>query len=783
MRTEIIQELDEIVGDASKSDMLNQKIVQLQSDAKEYKTNKDSDGKKIIDAYTTLLKGLAGYFGENKKKSMKVMEDAADAFSKMGYSIEAFKVNLQLCSMYYELEDQKNAYSRGIKTLEHGSKVDQNVLANFRNLKQMNFLTNFLLDQRGAIKDNRHLIFLLSEKLLTINKKNKRNEYDTIKADLFTTIKNEAHELIVQKKIDEALDFLKVYGFPIDLFLKEFNDLVNEFLEKPDSEIIQGLLKICNMQSNIPYAKSVLASWKQNVKTVAAALFSVDPLLIPKVTENTQILEQVLSDKEMASLFMANVVELTDALVEDPQNKDIMAVFLLLNETLANLGRTADMTTVNTIIQATLQLRKIDKKSNKYASSLIKIFNDTSGRFAPMALIRSFYNTVFAPRNNKNDMNACDALAQFIGQVNETILNFPDSDLKSQLLQEIDSICEILKQNYYDTMWSRINALTIDRFLQGNPLLLLTSIIGGQIPQHPLPFIEALDWLLSGWRRFPLLQKTSYIQYGRVMNYPPTYGAYQIATQRLKPIIWLILFKDVFILAFQDVQHKLAKNVSLQHRLMVRALLAHVNMMHHLQICIDEEPGAQRVDIRADVVYFLKKMYDVVQMSDAEMEALIKRSEWRGESRQLIAKIIEFKNFCVYCNFNMERGAKKCTNCGKEVPPVTFEPPKINVGDMGSFFSRSESSGMPTAQAATPGGAASATDTGIRKCPKCGGLISADDNKCISCQYEMPAAPGSPAPAQSTSHGDSVPIRKCPKCGGLISADDNKCISCQYEVT
>ncbi len=751
MRSLFKQDLEGFLGDASKVDLLNQKADQLQSEAKAYKSNKDSDGKKIIDAYATLLRGLAVYDVENKKKSIKILEDAADSFSKAGYSIEAFELNLLLCSMYYGLEDEKNAHSCGVKALEHGSNIDQTELANYRNFKQMRFLTKLILNRRDLINDNKSLIFLLSEKLLTINKNAHRDEYNEIKTELFTTIKNAAHELIVQRKFDEALNFLKSYGFSIDLFLKEFNDLVDEFLDKPDAELMKVLLKICNMDSNIPYAKTALASWKQNVITAAAALFAVDPLLIPTVPENKPILEHVLGDTEMASLFMENVVGLTEALVEDPQHKDIMSVFLVLNETLGSLGRSSEMATVNLLIQATLQLRKTSKTANTYATTLVKIFKDTSGRFAPMALIRSFYNTVFAPRNNKRDMNACDALAQFVGEVNETVLSFPDSNLKNQLLQEIGSINEILTQNYHDTMLSRINSLSFDRFLQGNPVVLLKSIIGDLIPQHPIPFIEALDWLLSEWRRFPLFEKTQYIQYGRTTSYPPSYGAYQIATQRLKPIIWLILFKDIYIVAFQDVQHRLMKNTALQHRTLIRTILGYINFLHHLQICFSEEPSVPRTDVRQDVIGFLKKMNDMVQLSDAEMEGLIRRSEWRGESKQLLAQVIEFKNFCVYCNFNMEHGAKVCKNCGKDVPPVTIEPPKYILGDMSNFLSQSTSQGMPTPVAATQGVQA-----------------------------------GSPAPAQPptkpASQVDSMQIRKCPKCGGLISADDNKCILCQYQM-
>jgi RNA polymerase subunit RPABC4/transcription elongation factor Spt4 len=658
--------------------------------------------------------------------------------------------------MYYNLADEENALLRGVMAMEQGSNIDQNDLANFRDWKQMRFACDFLLNRRELIRGYKPLIFLLSEKLLTINKNAHLDEYNAIKNDLFMTIKNAVHDLIVQKKIDEALEFMKAYGFSIDLFLKEVNDLVSESLKRPNVEILRALMKICDMQGQTAYTKSALASWKQSVIIATATLFVADPLLILTVPENTAALAYMIGEKEMSFTFMENIIGLTEGLVENPKHKDIMSVFLRLNETFRSLGRTAETTTINLLIQATLQLRKIDNTSRSYASTLVQIFKDTSGKFAPMALIHGFYKDVFEPRNNKKDMDACDALAQFIGEANETILSFPNSAMKNRLLQEIGSITDILVQNYRETMLDRINGVSFDAFLRGDLKSLLMSIVGSQIPLHPFPFIEALDGLLSEWRRFPLLEKTHYVQNDRVLDAPPTQGSFQVIVQKLKPICWLSLFKDVFIILIKDIQQRLLKNPALQHRLLTRAILAQINYMHTLHVCINEETNVPRANIRGVMISFLKNVNNTGQISGAGMEGLLKRSEWRRETTQLLPFILEAKNNCVFCNFAMPRGTKTCPNCKRDAPPVRFETPNIDLGDMRRHFARTSS------QTANPQ------------------PVLAPEQVPIPGPKLVPEPERAPEPA-SASLGDLMLIRQCPKCGGLISDDSNKCISCDSE--
>nr|MDO8115300.1 zinc ribbon domain-containing protein [Candidatus Sigynarchaeota archaeon] len=180
------------------------------------------------------------------------------------------------------------------------------------------------------------------------------------------------------------------------------------------------------------------------------------------------------------------------------------------------------------------------------------------------------------------------------------------------------------------------------------------------------------------------------------------------------------------------------KNQELQHKDLLRAVLAQINYFYELRACINEDLSFNRgslPDFWSELINFLKKMNDMIQITGKEMEELIYTSQWRDEARPLLAKVIEFKNFCLYCNFNMPRGAIICPNCKKEVQPVVIEAPQMNLGSMQDFFSQSTSQADMSAN--SPAGPAASLG-GIRKCPKCGGLVSADDNTCMNCQYKVP---------------------------------------------
>jgi len=81
-------------------------------------------------------------------------------------------------------------------------------------------------------------------------------------------------------------------------------------------------------------------------------------------------------------------------------------------------------------------------------------------------------------------------------------------------------------------------------------------------------------------------------------------------------------------------------------------------------------------------------MNDVVKYTDEELREIVNTSNWQRETTSILHDVIEIKNYCVYCSYNMPPGSEKCPNCGRDAKHAPDEAPSIDFNAMGSFFNQ-----------------------------------------------------------------------------------------------
>lgn len=695
-----------------------------------FKTEKNKDGIKTVNAYSAFFDGISSLEDHESQKAVKMVNKAIKSFPGDFFEIEKYYFHLVAAVIWDKLQNDQKKLKACKDALDHLKQTGDSdtSLTGDAIPDQQKFLDEFMVDLLYPIKENigkiEKKIILLEKKISLINRETD-DEFFTASKELFETRKEYIKHLFNEGNFEKALTLILDNNHSLSSFAVELNDLFHKFDIAPTIELANVLIMLVNFKTQNIQDREMLENAKEQVITSVSDFILKKPVELLKVADIKLVLDFILKGPESLKKFISGMSELTEELVIDPNNKEIISFLLNLNEILGELGHSSEAQVVHKWIQATLQLRKVNTNSSTYGNTLINIFNDTNGIFAPLALIRGYYDNVVGFTGYSKNIKSLNNASDFISKITESTYGMIDSPVKGKIFGLIEEITRLIAGHYNKFILNQMRQQDIKVVTSLGSKFVLANIMKNIAFNNPLPCLLAFNDLIENWRRLPALTKTFYLDpyTRRVMEHPPYRGRYLSTTTSVKPIFWFSIFQEVMMILLTSTQQRLLKSQEMQKDNLNAVVRGQIRLFHYLGRCMRDDPRipSNAVPREPVIIDMLKKLNDMIKFSDEELRGIVESSPWSRNTDHILSKVIEYKNYCVYCNYNMPRGATVCPNCNREVKEIEEEAPGIDMDAMSSFFTASGS------------GAASGAPGGVKKCPTCGGLVDADTNRCVNC--------------------------------------------------
>lgn len=670
---------------------------------------------KICDGFENFLSAM-GFTENASSEALKKLEKALKIFPKEAFEFEKFNINYHLGIIYSKNESNKKALKYFLNAWEYLKDIaDQNLQIEFINnliptlikRSKYNQLIDFLkiklllVDEKTEETEYAQTLLLLVTYLLQVDElddvlyffeKLRQFKYISGLVGIEATIESKINDLLTasikHKKYDDVFLFLEEKNLPLDPYINAFEPLFETFKEKPSMELVKHIIKLSSFELSKPDAKAVLKSWNEAILQPVNELLTLNPLNLINQEDYKPVIDFILSEEESSKEIIYNMSVLTESLIEDPGNKNVMTFILYLNETLFDKGFKNASTIVHSWISVTLELRKkvASEDASKPKSGLIinealifHNFNRTQGTFAPSSLIQVFFEDLYKEYDYRAEISLCNRASEFLEDFSVIIYGLPESPNKTKLLKIIDQYTDTIASGYEYLLLNRMKSQDINRILalgSTAPKMVINNLVGDISTKNASTLTRSLENTMERWKSFPILQKMEYDYMGT-------------SIRALKPIFWLIIFHFIYAAHFEATYRRLPKNESLHHKNLIDLMRAYINFYYQFQNMIRLEssiPFTVGRNIPDDVIKLLKHANDMIQFSDDELRDIVYHSHWRDNSLKILSEVIEAKNYCLYCSFNMPPKSKKCPNCGREVKEVSFEAPSIDFSAMGSFF-------------------------------------------------------------------------------------------------
>ncbi len=518
------------------------------------------------------------------------------------------------------------------------------------------------------------------------------------------------HNFIQMKNYNKALHYIISHNFQLEPYLPQFETLINSFKNSPSPEFAKTLLKIFNYQVTQPEAQRLIQLWKREIYLKFEDIIKENVLQILDDESYKSFIAFYLKENTFRDQILTELSRLTEILAENPHEKQIMKFLLNLNQNFFNQGEEAAAQKIHSWIQATLAIRK----PKLAAATIYHIYRESKATYAPIFLIKKFFKDNYENYNNKATVALCNELSEFLGEISVIIYDLPDFSFKKDILDTVDLYSNTVASGFEYLLLRRMKQQKANDIFSLNPLApirVVNALVSGFTRNNSLPFTRCLENTIERWNYFPRLRMVSYSYYG------PQYTV-------MRPVLWFIIFQIIYAQHLQDTHRQLPKNEALHHKNLVDLVRAHLNFFYRLRQCLRDESSAPislwRGILNA-VIQFLKQMNNMIHFTDDELREMVELSHWEPNSKQILAKVIEAKNYCIYCSYNMPEGSKKCPNCSREVDTMPTGEPTIDLSSMESFFASSDTSPEPP------------EPKPLKICPQCGSPVSTEDDRCIRC--------------------------------------------------
>lgn len=481
--------------------------------------------------------------------------------------------------------------------------------------------------------------------------------------------------LINKKKFDKALELISSNNLSINLFIGEFGVLAAKFSKKPSLKLARSLVKLFSMQESTTKASTItfFRSYRQIFFMKIFTLLEKDLKKAIESQVNRDIFIYIAKNKDKIEKFIEVLSKLTEIMIDDLNSERIMDFLEFLLNTLQKVGNEDAAKRVKSWISTTKDLR-----GPILTTKLIKgIFRATKGTYAPIQLLAHYFESKFKDSRYRVEINFCNEFSEFLFDLTEIVYELIDTPIQQKILNAIDIYTSTVASGYEYLIMKRMNQKDIDGLLfevRAAPSSVCQSLISNFSTKNPLPYLRCIENTIERWKDLPTLKKTVYI-------------GYQTGTMSIKPIFWLIILQRLIPEQLMKTYNRLFKSDLHYHKILVEISRAFINFNYHLWQSIKSEPTVPiRLDLQEQTIKDLKKLNDMIKFSDDELHEIVDSSYWRRYSERILSKVIELKNFCLYCSYNMPPGAETCPKCGHKVTEVDIEAPKIDYSKMKTFF-------------------------------------------------------------------------------------------------
>ncbi|NVM02912.1 MAG: hypothetical protein HWN67_11280 [Candidatus Helarchaeota archaeon] len=665
----IINEMKQFGRDINK---IFKNILQVFVNSKEI-VSKDS----LIDIEISLMET---YFAQSfQSKLIKLEIEVCESFSNLIHNINIIIGNLSddlnkdfflgriilLNSEYYIEAWKYNSTPNDFKIKESIDPL----------LKQI--LVDKLFPLRTQINNQRLCIELLLEKLTYIDRITDKLQHQEIENEI-SDKKNEylMNLLSKVKMYNMAIDFMKDFNIRLDKYLDYFEPFYKSTKSKPSIERYNAMIKLLSLDCSDPESKIIFNKWIEVITSEIYKFFKLNTLEIVEQGDFKPIINFILKYTADYQMFLGVANNLAKNLFDSPQNKKYMAFLLFANEIFQDAGYKNEAENIHSYIQIILQLRKISNRNSKpFFNVILDAFKYSKDHFAPVTLMESFYTNNFLKSRTYTDVKVCNNLSDFLNELRVLIYNTPDFLNKDEILEKINNYTNMIAETFINVIRSRMRMQNIEDIQTLGPRVfprVASNLMKDISNVNPSPMSRCLLNLIDNWRTLPVLEKTEVFYYQR-----------QII--KIKPVFWFGVFELILRVHYGEYFGRLPKNETVHHQNIIEIIKTYITFFYELQQC--PSVNISYSQNRDQVINYLKKMNEANQLSDNELRSLIYSSDWSSDAKYMLKKLIEEKNFCIYCSYNMPPGSDKCPNCGKEVGKLSPDEPAIDMGAMDDFFS------------------------------------------------------------------------------------------------
>ncbi|NVM02911.1 MAG: hypothetical protein HWN67_11275 [Candidatus Helarchaeota archaeon] len=618
-------------------------------------------------------------------------------FFKIRFNSDDFKTDFEVCQAFSDFINKTNDLSE--KILD--SEKRRLILKKFRLINLEYFLRawvynsvpnifklkdsidplykQYLIDKlypfHTEIKNQVLIIALLEEKLSFIRKEINELEYQEIKQKISNIKHSYIMSLLTKDKNHiDAIRFLEIFNLKLDPYIDHFQSFYKAIRKNPSVNTMDSFLKIFSLDCIDPENKAIIDEWKNNLSSKIYKFYINNRDKIVQKGAFKQIVNFIIKYSEDSQKFFEDLFNFARQLFKEPHDKKIMSFLLYTNEILQETGNKLHAETIHSWITVTIQLRKISRDSKAFFDIILQAFKSSEDHFIPLTLLGIYYDENFSRRGYTSDIGPNNRFSEFLGEISNLVYSSSDFPNKDFMVNQIYEYTKALAESYSNIILSRMRNQTIDyiQSLGRNALPYVASSLMQNISSHnPAPISRALIILINKWRILPVLEKTNYF-------------GYQIQTVSLKPNFWLGVFQLILAHHYGEYYQRLTKNEIVHHKNLLEIVEAYLTFFYEVQQL--PEVNISYSENRDHTIEFLKKISEQNQFTNEEIRSLINSTNWSGDAKYILKKVIEEKNFCIYCSYNMPPKSKKCPNCGKEVKKISVDETSIDFGAMSDFF-------------------------------------------------------------------------------------------------
>ncbi|MFX1450309.1 MAG: hypothetical protein ACFFCM_05680 [Promethearchaeota archaeon] len=408
--------------------------------------------------------------------------------------------------------------------------------------------------------------------------------------------------------------------------------------------------------------------------------------IIEDQTNFRQIIDLILNNMDKFQDFIIYFSELTLRNYKNLVNTKIFTFLLQLKESLDNFKYKKEADMIYKWIQIAREVKNIQiDDAIIFLDFITNKLKESKEILAIKSLIDVFFEEHKFLFKNFTYLHVWNEFSNFLNDIRHLIYELPIQTHKDAILDQIEHYTDFLAETYQKLIMYRMKKQDIDIILNFGPnslFIVMERLIENISRANPVPISRCLTNLIDQWRLFPRLEK--YINFGTSnYKYP-----YRIPSQIIiiKPIFWYIIIKIILDKIFMEHYRLLPKNETIYHENLLEMLGVYINYFYE-HFNIPSVPLAYSQN-RELFIKFLNQFNEKVHCSNEELKNLILNSKWKSDSELIFKRILEHKNYCIYCSFNMPPNANSCSNCGKPVKEVSFEKPTIDFEKMEDFFGK-----------------------------------------------------------------------------------------------